>query len=157
MPKGAPLEVRAPDWVIEMMKVDMAMDGDEGLSYFDVSDAQVEAALRARGISVTWFADSPSTNTGQRFAAAQAVGALNAWPTTVRAYFSSPGTFIRLDGGTLDVGLVRDSVLNKTNDLQIFMEEWLGIVMLGAESVKLTSNVMPNGARPNYVTPFTST
>jgi hypothetical protein len=153
----APLEVRAPDWTLNMLKVDMAMDGDEGLSYFDVSDAQVEAALRSRGIDITWFADSPSTNTGQRFAGTQAVGALNSWPTTIRAYICSPGTFIRLDGGTLDVGLVRDSVLNKTNDLQIFMEEWLGIVMLGAESVKLTSNVMPNGAGAALVTPFTST
>jgi hypothetical protein len=155
MPKGATIDMWAPDWVVEMLKTDMAMDGDEGLSYFDVTDAQVESALRSRGINITWYADSASGATAQRFATAQSTGALRAWPTTVVAYYSSPGTFIRLDGGTLDVGLVRDSVLNKTNDFQMFMEEWLGVVMLGAEAVKLTSNVMPNGAGALNVTPFT--
>ena len=32
------------------------------------------------------------------------------------------GTFLAMDGGTLDLGIIRDSVLNSTNDFQIFAE-----------------------------------
>jgi hypothetical protein len=32
------------------------------------------------------------------------------------------GTFLYIDGGTLDLGLVRDSTLNSTNDFQVFGE-----------------------------------
>lgn len=34
----------------------------------------------------------------------------------------SPGTWIHLDGGTLDLGVVRDSVVNSKCDYPIFVE-----------------------------------
>lgn len=37
--------------------------------------------------------------------------------------FAMPqGTFVFIDGGTLGLGIVRDSVLNSTNDFQVFGE-----------------------------------
>ena len=50
-----------------------------------------------------------------------------------------------LDGGALDLGLVRDSTLNSQNDYQIFYEEFFGLAFIGLESFKVTSNVCPNG------------
>ncbi len=76
----------------------------------------------------------------------QAAGALNALPTEVAGYLFAPGTFIRLDGGSLDLGLVRDSVLNVRNDLHLFAEQWTKVCKVGYESVKLLVATCPNGA-----------
>ena len=43
------------------------------------------------------------------------------------------GTMVFLDGGTLELGIVRDSALNSTNDYQIFAESF--------EDVKLRTRV----------------
>lgn len=152
MRRGATLQVLAPDWAMDAIKLDMALDGQQGLQYWQVSDAQVTAALRERGMDVAWYNDAASTVTAQKFNSAQAAGLLKAWPTTISAYFFSSGTFVRLDGGTLDLGLVRDSTLNRTNDLQLFMEEWIGMAKLGFESIRITSTVKVNGAAPAGVT-----
>lgn len=141
-----------PDWYLDIIKIDMAMDGDEGLSWFDVTDAQVIDAYRAHGIMLMFYNDLNTA--GGQIAAAQGAGAINPWPTSGASYVFAPGTFARLDAGSLDVGLVRDSVLNGTNDLELFMEEWVNLVMLGLESVKLTSTICANGGAPLASTAF---
>jgi hypothetical protein len=154
MPRQATLDVFAPDWLLDLMRLDAVMDGDSGMDNWNITEAALASFLGQNNLNVTWYADT-ATGAGQRFDAAQAAGAQNLPPTHVRAYLFSPGTFARIDGGTLDVGLVRDSTLNRSNDLQLFMEEWIGNVMLGCESIALTTTVCANGARPDYVTPFT--
>ena len=149
--RTARLQVLAPDWSLDAIKLDMALDHALGLSYWEISDAQVAAALTARGIEWVGYNDTITGGT-QKFNGAQAAGALNPFPATVVSYMYAPGTFVRLDGGTLDVGLVRDSALNRTNDVEMFMEEWIGIAKLGLESVKITSTVCVNGAGPQAVT-----
>ena len=113
------------------------------------------AILAAYSISVCWYVDS-ATGAGMAFDTAQGAGAINDWPNTALVYLFSPGTFVRMDGGTLDVGIVRDSTLNRRNDLQMFMEEWTGVVKLCPDSVRLTIPALcPNGAGSNGVTTFT--
>lgn len=90
-----------------------------------------------------------------KFNQIQAAGALNPFPGQVVWYMSAPGSFVRLDGGSLDVGLVRDSILNRTNDLQIFAEEWTGMAFVGLESIKGTSTVCASGGGSNQFTPIT--
>lgn len=153
MASDASMTIAAPDWAREAIKLDMALDGYQGLSYWDITDSVLNAALSARHIDAIWYNDNPtSVSPNQKWNAAQGVGALNAWPTKVKAFIYAPGTFVRLDGGTLDVGLVRDSTLNRTNDLQLFMEEWIGIAKLGFESVGLLSTLCISGAGPIGVT-----
>jgi hypothetical protein len=153
MARGSQVIVAAPDWALDEIKLDMALQFNDGNDFWGITDAQVEAFLRARGISPIWYNDNPTGVTpNQKFAGAQAAGALNRLPTKVVSYVYAPGTFVRLDGGTLDVGLVRDSVLNRTNDLQLFMEEWIGMAKLGFESIRLTSTACANGASPLGVT-----
>jgi hypothetical protein len=124
------------------------------------------AASAATSIPVTStvpnfaYASGTTVNTAvvganQKFNQVQAAGALNQWPGEVVWYMYAPGSFVRMDGGTLDVGLVRDSVLNRTNDLQIFNEEWTGMVFLGLESIKGTSTVCPSGSGALGSTPIT--
>lgn len=155
MRRDATIQVFAPDWAVDLIKADLVNDANAGLDFLSIPDSAVNDALRARGLDPTWFNDSATALAStQRFAEAQAAGALNPWPTEVTAYFFAPGTFVRLDGGTLDVGLYRDSELNRTNDLELFFEEWIGTVMLGIESIKHTATVCPNGTAAALTTPF---
>jgi hypothetical protein len=68
-----------------------------------------------------------------------------------QSFMYAPGTWIRLDGGTLDVGIVRDSTLNSTNDLQIFAEEWVQMCKVGVESIELDMSTCVNGTGPTPV------
>lgn len=149
MARNATLAIYAPDWAVDMIKVDLAMDNESGENWVNVSDADVNSHLAANNLSPVWYADS-ATNTGQAMSDPQGAGLLNAWPATVHSYIFAPGNFVRLDGGTLDVGLVRDSALNRTNDLELFMEEWTGLACIGCESIHLISEPCPNGGAPEY-------
>ena len=102
---------------------------------------------------MSWYYDS-ATGAGQSFAGNQSAGALNAFPTSIVGYLFAPGTFVRLDAGTLDVGIVRDSILNGTNDLQIFSEQWVQVCQVGLESLRLEITLCPDGTGPEPVTPL---
>lgn len=154
MKRGSTLSLFAPDTLLDEIKLDMAMDGDDGLSYFSITDAQALQTLRDQGLEPVWYNDTPS-GLGQDFTTVQAAGNLLKFPINAVMYLFAPGTFVRLDGGSLDLGIVRDSKLNRSNDMEMFMEEWIGMAMLCLESVKLVVPGCPNGARPNYVTPLT--
>lgn len=151
MARNATLAWYAPDWVPDMVKVDIALDSGRAENWVNVSDADVNAFFSRFGIAPVWYADT-ATGRGQAFSTAQAAGLLNKWPTYVHSYLFAPGTFVRLDGGTLDVGLVRDSTLNRTNDFEMFMEEWIGFAMLGCESIHLVSDPCVTGAAPALAT-----
>jgi hypothetical protein len=62
-------------------------------------------------------------------------------------YLFAEGTFLFLDGGTLDLGVIRDSTLVGTNDYKMFVETFEGIAKVGVESIKVTSTISINGAR----------
>jgi hypothetical protein len=153
MRRDATLKLYAPDWSLDMIKLDEAMDATEGLNFRGATDAQAIAEIRAQNLDPVFYNDLTTTGTG--IARSQAAGNLNAWPQTATSYLFSPGSFGKLDGGSLDVGLVRDSMLNGTNNVQFFMEEWLGVAFLGIESIRLVSKVCPSGAAPATVTPIT--
>jgi hypothetical protein len=50
-----------------------------------------------------------------------------------------------LDAGVLELGIVRDSTLNSTNDYQIFGESFENVAFLGIESLKVTTPVCATG------------
>ena len=81
---------------------------------------------------------------GQIFGA-QGGGALLGFPSTVVWYLFPEGSFLYLDAGTLELGIVRDSTLNSTNDYQIFGEAFENVAFLGFESLKVTSTVCATG------------
>ena len=147
----APLDWAVPDWLIAAAAVDLINDHSLGL---DVLLGRANASgfignlLREANIRLHPYYDS-ATGEDQAFSTVQSDGDLNDWPEDAVTYLFAPGTFIRLDGGELNVGLIRDSVLNRTNDLQIFAEEFTQVAMLGIESIKIThQGVCPNGAAP---------
>jgi chemotaxis protein histidine kinase CheA len=131
----APLRVIAPMWVKDAMAADLtlAMPGDNTLNAY----AEIEGYIASRGINVTWHIDS--------FDGAQSSGAMNEFADTFVWYIFAEGTFLFLDGGTLDLGIIRDSTLVGTNDYKMFVETFEGVAKVGVESLKVTSTINING------------
>lgn len=161
MRRDATLQVYAPSWLPDLLAIDMQNDHALGInSLRQVSDAEINQIFSNLNLSPVWFNDQANCNANaandlQAWRAAQAAAALNPFPTTAVWYIHAPGTFVRLDSGSLDVGLVRDSVLNGTNDLEIFMEQWVGTVKMGNEAIKVTSTLCPSGEAPTAVAAMT--
>lgn len=150
----ATLQVLLPSWLPELLKVDMVNDHALGLNFIDADMRTINSFFAKANLDVAWYYDS-ATGASQEFNGPQGVGDLNSFPTTTVSYLFAPGTFVRLDAGTLDVGLVRDSILNGTNDLQLFAEQWIQVCMVGLESLRIEHTLCPDGTAPEAVTPFT--
>ena len=60
------------------------------------------------------------------------------------------GAFIHVDSGSLELGLVRDSTLNSTNDFQIFGETFENVARLAPAQACywITSDICAIGAVP---------
>lgn len=131
------LQVILPTWIVDAIAADLTkqMPGDDKI---DTGIAQIEAWLRNIGISMTASPDMDVFGT-------QAAGALSAWPSTFKWFIFSEGTFLFLDGGTLDLGIIRDSGLVSTNDYKMFVETFEGIAKIGIESLAVTSTFKVTG------------
>lgn len=140
MDQDAVLRVLLPDWVRYFFLSDLYRSQ---FGRFDMSLADFVTLLRSNNVEPTFYLDS-ETGAGQVFGA-QAAGALNAFPSSVVWYLFPEGSFIFLDGGSLEIGLVRDSVLNETNDYQIFGETFEAVAFVGVESLKVTSTLCDSG------------
>lgn len=138
------LRVIFPAWFKNALRADLTKqipgDGDENT--FALAESKINSWFSVRGIEVTWAMDG---ETGQ-IMGAQAAGALNNFPTNVIWYLFAEGTFLFLDGGTLDLGLVRDSTLNGTNDYKIFLETFEAVTKVGIESLRVTSTLAIKGS-----------
>ncbi len=75
----------------------------------------------------------------------QGDGPLLGWPSVCRTLLYPEGSWLFLDGGTLDLGIVRDSTLNATNDYQVFAETFEAAALIGVESLALTMDLCPSG------------
>jgi hypothetical protein len=132
----APLRVIIPSWVKDAMAADLAlaMPGDNTLNAY----AEIDGYIAARGVNLTVSLDSGVY-------AAQTTGALIEFTDSFDWFMFAEGTFLFLDGGTLDLGIIRDSSLVGTNDYKMFVETFEGIAKVGVESLKVTSTISING------------
>jgi hypothetical protein len=140
MDADAPLRIIVPAWVRDAIRDDIAFSvaptTDDVLG---MADAQINSYLTVRNVTVAWHLDDTSLTL------AQAAGVLNAYPSTFVWYMFAEGTFLFLDGGTLDIGVVRDSTLVGTNDYIQFTENFEAVAKVGLESLKITSSFALNG------------
>jgi hypothetical protein len=136
----APLRAIIPAWVKDAMAADLtiAMPGDSTLNAY----AEIDAYIASRGIITTYALDSSS---GASYFSAQSGGAMNEFPDTFVWYLFSEGSFLFLDGGTLDLGVIRDSTLVGTNDYKMFVETFENVALVGVESLQVTSTINVNG------------
>jgi hypothetical protein len=147
--KGVPLRAIIPSWVVELLRGDIVKGeftgGQTPANFFGISEDEVKSFFAQRNINVTWALDSsaPVTLGGGFFT--EATTALPAWPTSVQWALFPEGTWLHLDGGSLDLGIVRDSGLVRVNDYMQFSETFESVVNLGCESLWITSTVDVTG------------
>jgi hypothetical protein len=115
---------------------------------FAAADALITGWFTQRNVNVTWHLDGrPATTAGagevgmanQFYAAWADNGAVPDFPAQVEALMWVEGEMIHLDGGTLDLGVVRDSTLNQNNRYKQFSETWEGVAHRGVESIRLVA------------------
>lgn len=142
---GAMLEAVFPMWVRDIIRGDLARQQNSltrggGLP----TNGDIDGWFRAAGITTQFVNDW------------QPIGGADpslVWPATVKFLLYAPGTWLLFDGGTLDLGVVRDSVLNSTNDFTAaWTESFWCIGLRGYESRIVTANVCPSGEVSDYAT-----
>jgi hypothetical protein len=152
----APFRVMFPYWLANMIRSDRTAAQSAGLPAYPTVD-QINGWLRDRNVNVTWFEDGvgPGFPDEQIFLT-QAAGALNAWPHVVQWYLFPEGSWVFLDGGSIDLGVVRDSTLNASNKFQIFYESFEEVAHVGFQSLRVRSTVCANGATAGQIDPTES-
>ena len=138
------LSFAAPAWLRDQIRADIARQFPVGSvgETLALADAEINTFFAARNIDPVWLLDG---ETGQRFTV-QGAGVLQGWPDTVKTYLAPAGGWLFLDGGTLDLGLVRDSTLNCTNDVQMFVETFEAAHFHGPESWTVEFDSCPDGS-----------
>jgi hypothetical protein len=136
MEADAPLRAIVPAWVKDAMAADLtlAMPGDNTLSAY----GEIDSYVASRNVNLTASLD-------QNVFGAQGAAALAEFADSFTWYLFAEGTFLFLDGGTLDLGIIRDSSLVGTNDYKMFVETFEGVAKVGVESLAITSTINVNG------------
>lgn len=149
MCEGSILEAVFPNWLMPMFRADLAKRLGTDLSFFSVTDAMIADWLTERGIRAQFVGDWQVGTTGFLGQATPAT----AWPATVQFLLYAAGTWIRGNGLRLDLGVIRDSTLNATNDYTAsWMEECYLTARIGHESRLVTVPICPNGVTASGIT-----
>jgi hypothetical protein len=131
-----------PRWTAGLLITDLI---NSNYYRFDKTREGVVQAIRElANVEVSFVLDG-ATGDGQVFAA-QGAGTQLKFPTTIKFFLYPEGSFLFLDGGQLDLGIVRDSVLNNTNDYRMFAETFEVVAYIGIASQYITTTVCPTGA-----------
>jgi hypothetical protein len=130
------------------------MVGD-GLVSLAVADEEMARWFAVRNVNITWHLDGinpPDVDlatdivTPNQFYALLATNSpVPGFPTPVSTILFREGDWLYLDGGTLDLGVVRDSTLNGENRFQTFSESFETTAFRGVESIHLVLQVQPTG------------
>lgn len=144
IPDGVQMRVMMPRWARDMMAGDILRSLNAYAEQLAVGYAEIDGYFAARGVAPIWYLDTPTTGTSQQFAD-QDPGGLWDFPEDVQWAIYPEGTFVHLDGGSLDLGVVRDSTLNATNDLETFGETFENVALVGPKALWVTSTVCANG------------
>ena len=142
MGTNAVLEVILPYWVRETMRADMALRPYEEASALGITDAQIDAYFSARNVRVQWVNDYQVRGANQPGSSSN----LAVWPATVNFLVYAAGTFLHGTGLQLDLGVIRDSVLNAENDFTaLWAEECHLIALVGHAARKYTCAFFVSG------------
>jgi hypothetical protein len=136
---GTQLKAIVPAWIFDAMAADLAlnMPGDGNLG---VGASEIQGYLNNSNVTLVPSVDLNSFGAQQGSAAR-----LLEFPDQITWYLFAEGTFLFLDGGTLDLGIIRDSTLVGTNDYKMFVETFENVAKVGIESLAITSSLSING------------
>lgn len=143
-----PFIVILPETLLPVLRTDIArsLPGGSFQENLTLAQAEINQWFAARFITPIW---SPDVNV----IGAQGATTLAQLPPTISYVMYPAGTFIHLDAGELDLGVVRDTVTNSTNDFQIWSESLENIHKVGPESISGVIDVCPSGAVSGTIDP----
>jgi len=125
------LRVYLPAWLLDAMAADLAiqMPGDDTLS---VSNSEITGYFNDINVSPVWYMDDVPVGIGTGATTAGSnFDTYTGFPTPVEWLLTLPGVFTRLDGGSLDIGVVRDKTLVTENKFCEFAETFENAVYMG--------------------------
>ena len=136
---GTRLKAIVPAWIYDAMAADLAlnMPGDGTLG---AGEAEIKGYLSSSNVDMVGSIDLNSFG-----AQAGSAAKLLEFPDSITWYLFAEGTFLFLDGGTLDLGIIRDSTLVGTNDYKMFVETFENVAKVGIESLAITTAISING------------
>lgn len=140
------LEAVFPLWTRELIRADLAMRS--GVALTNVSDADIDGHFAVRKVRPQFVHD---------YQPLYGMGAATGWPATVDFLLYAAGSYLRGDGGTIDLGVVRDSVLNATNDFTAAWTEQMYLVaQVGPSAREVTVTLSVDGSTGCCVEPTPS-
>jgi hypothetical protein len=116
-----------------------------------MAETAVDAFFRARGVNISWSPDYEFGKTigqpGGPLAGVQGIGPVIGYPSVARFYVHMEGSWLFLDGGSLDLGVIRDQTLVGTNDMLMFAETFENVHYHGVpnESYVYDIDICANG------------
>jgi len=133
------LKAIVPAWIKDAMAADLTlnMPGDGHIS---VANSEIDGYLALANVDLI-----PSVDLNSFGAQAGSAAKLLEYPDQFKWYLFAEGTFLFLDGGTLDLGIIRDSSLVGTNDYKMFVETFESAAFVGVESLAITTSISVNG------------
>lgn len=133
----------APDRLFSNMRASMVRQMPLGSmdETMMLAEATIARWFAIRNVNVTWHLDGP---TGQGFDV-QGDGDLQGWASVAQTHLFPEGEWLYLNGGVFNQGVVRDSVLNETNDAQMWGEIFEAAHHHGHDSWNLAFDIVPDG------------
>lgn len=138
------LDVVAPYWLTNVVKADVARQENALTQSGGVlSDADVSAFFAAAGLNLRYISH------WQNFSVQPTL----VWPASVQVLIGYPGAYVEFNQGRLDLGVIRDSVLNATNDFTaVWFEEFYCVGRRGPQARLVTIPICANGEVGGRVT-----
>lgn len=137
------LQVIAPMWLAAAIQSDHALGAYPLNGEAVPSVAQVEAKLAALGVDIVWTPDGAGAS--EVLSTPAASGTIDRFGTTVKWRLFHPGAHLFIDGGSLDLGLTRDSTLNASNQFEMQFETFEAHAFIGHFSYVVTQTYCVSG------------
>jgi hypothetical protein len=135
MGDGTVIDGVFPQWFLEAMRTALAKRA--GVDSYNVSTAEIIGYLTSRNVRPQFvagynpmFSGTPATN----------------FPATSSFLLMATGAYVAGDGGGIDLGVVRDSTLNPTNDYTAaWSEQFFSVIQRGPAAREVTIATVANG------------
>lgn len=154
---GIQIRAALPAWLTHLLALDMARGMHGGATELLAPATDLfNTWLRNRGVTPVWHLDgmaAQSASAGVPAVAAQVYGsltdaaALPGFPAQTSILLWNEGDLSYLDGGTLDLGVIRDTASVASNSYTTFMEEFNGLAFRGQEMYHLAAALEPRGGQ----------
>ena len=128
------MRLYAPDWLRDAMAADLMLQapGDDTLA---TGYAEIDGYLDDANVDPVWYIDDIPVGVGTAATtAASNFDSYLGFPTPAEWLITSPGVFTRLDGGSVDLGVVRTKEDVQKNKFCEFSETFETVAYMGPQT-----------------------